>query len=139
MIELTIPGQPIGKQRPRIAHTRSRAFMYEPTKTMNYEIYVKELFIIKYPDFKPIEGPVRMTLMAFVKIPKASIKKTEAMESGEIRPTKKPDASNILKVVEDALNNLAYQDDKQIVEARIGKRYSSQPRIELTIEEVNHE
>jgi len=134
MIQLTIPGEPIGKARPRM--TRN-GIVYTPKKTLNYETLIKELFIIKYPDFQPLEGPVRMSLSAWLKIPKTSKKKTEAMENGEIRPTKKPDMSNILKSVEDALNNLAYRDDKQIVEVEIEKKYSTRPRIELMIEDLS--
>lgn len=133
MIQLTVPGEPMGKARARM--TRA-GIMYTPKKTVNYETLIRELFIVKYPDFHPLDGPVRMDLSAWLKIPKTSKKKTEAMEAGEIRPTKKPDMSNILKAVEDALNTLAYLDDKQIVEIEIEKRYSSRPRIELLIEEV---
>jgi len=135
MIELTIPGEPVAKSRPRM--TKS-GFVYTPVKTVNYETLIKELFIIKYPSFQPLEGPVRMSLSAWLKIPRsASKRKVEAMKGGEIRPTKKPDMSNILKSVEDALNNLAYCDDKQIVECELEKRYGSRPRIELVIEDIS--
>jgi len=134
MIQLTIPGEPMSKARPRM--TRS-GIVYTPKKTLNYETLIRELFIIKYPDFQPFEGPVRMSLSAWLKMPKTSKKKVEAMKSGEIRPTKKPDMSNILKSVEDALNNLAYYDDKQIVEVDVEKKYSSRPRIELMIEGID--
>ena len=136
MIQLTVPGEPVGKARPRV--TRS-GITYTPTKSVNYETLIKELFIIKYPDFQPLEGPVRLNLSAWLRIPKTSKRKAGAMERGEIRPTKKPDLSNILKSVEDGLDELAYLDDSQIVEAAIEKRYSSRPRIELTIEEVKNE
>ena len=134
MIKLTIPGEPMGKARPRMTKT---GFIYTPKKTVNYETLIRELFIIKYPDFQPIEGPVEMSLTAWLKMPKTSKKKIEAMESGEIRPTKKPDMSNILKSVEDALNNLAYNDDKQIVELILKKHFSNRPRIELEIAEID--
>lgn len=39
------------------------------------------------------------------------------MLAGEIRPTKKPDMDNVVKIIADSLNNLAYYDDTQIVEA----------------------
>lgn len=133
MIKLTIPGEPMGKARPRVTKT---GFIYTPKKTVNYETLIKELFIMKYPDFQPIEGPVEMVLNAWLKMPKSSNKKTGAMLIGEIRPTKKPDMSNILKSVEDALNNLAYNDDKQIVELTLKKRFSHRPRIELEIAEI---
>lgn len=133
MIRLTIPGEPMGKARPRMT---KRGFVYTPKKTVNYETLIKELFIIKYPNFQPIEGPVRMNLSAWLKMPKTSKRKTEAMESGEIRPTKKPDISNILKICEDALSSLAFFDDKQIVEVEVKKWFSNRPRVELEIERI---
>lgn len=134
MIRLTIPGEPMGKARPRMTR---KGFIYTPKKTVNYETLIRELFAIKYPDFQPIEGSVEMNLTAYLKIPKTSNKKTMLMETGEIRPTKKPDMSNILKTVEDALNNLAYNDDKQIVELTVKKWFSNRPRIELEIAEID--
>lgn len=50
-----------------------------------------------------------------------------------IRPTKRPDISNILKSAEDALNSLAYHDDKQIVTAICHKYYAIRPRLEIEI------
>jgi Holliday junction resolvase RusA-like endonuclease len=78
-----------------------------------------------------------LRVAAYYSIPvSASRKKKAAMESGEIRPTKKPDADNILKVVADALNKIAYHDDAQVVDARVQKSYSRDPRLEVSIEDV---
>ncbi len=45
----------------------------------------------------------------------------------------KSHADNIIKVVADSLNSVAYRDDAQIVDCQIRKYYSHQPRIEVTI------
>lgn len=101
---------------------------------MNYETYIKEMFAISYPDFIPLEGPLTMQLTAWMMIPKStSKKKQKLMEERIIRPTKKPDMSNILKSAEDALNKLAYHDDSQIVTGIIHKFYSTRPRLEIEI------
>ena len=55
------------------------------------------------------------------------------MADGKIRPTKKPDADNIMKAVADALNGIAYKDDSQIVNVTIAKWYSDTPRVEVAI------
>ena len=39
-------------------------------------------------------------------------------------PTVKPDVDNILKACADAMNNIVYLDDKQIVDVTVRKRYS---------------
>lgn len=44
----------------------------------------------------------------------AGRKRREAMIAGTIRPTKKPDADNVLKIVTDSLNDIAYYDDAQM-------------------------
>ena len=48
------------------------------------------------------------------------------MESGELLPCKKPDADNIAKVVCDALNKVAYDDDTQICNLYVCKRYTKE-------------
>ena len=45
-----------------------------------------------------------------------SKKRLQQIRDGEDFPTKKPDIDNIEKIIEDALNGLAYKDDSQIVE-----------------------
>ncbi len=55
------------------------------------------------------------------------------MGAGLIRPVKKPDADNIIKVVADSLNQAAYRDDADIVTVSLVKYYSQQPRLEVEI------
>lgn len=58
------------------------------------------------------------------------------MRAGIIRPTKKPDMDNCIKVIADALNKLAYHDDTQIVDCQIRKFYSDDPRVEVRILDI---
>lgn len=133
-ISFIVPGQPQGKQRPRAFRRGKHLGIYPSDKTVNYEVYIKEMFVISYPDFIPLEGALRMTVTAYMMIPKStSKKKAKLMVERIIRPTKKPDMSNILKSAEDALNSLAYHDDKQIVTCVCHKYYSVRPRLEIEI------
>jgi len=43
MIELIIPGKPMGKQRPRVMRN---GITYTPKETVNYETLIKQLFAI---------------------------------------------------------------------------------------------
>ena len=73
---------------------------------------------------------------AYIPIPKSTPRRTQAkMITGEIRPIVKPDWDNLGKLVSDALNAVAYDDDKCIIEARVRKYYSETPRTEITIKE----
>ena len=135
MIRLIIPGEPIAKGRPRFypirtktGRTFSRAVT--PERTRSYEVYIRELFAVTYPGFIPMEGPLSLTVDAYLGIPKStSRKRREAMEGGTIVPEKRPDADNILKSAGDALQGLAFLNDSQIAEATIRKRYSERPRL----------
>lgn len=133
-IHFTVPGKPMGKQRPRVLKS---GVAFTPNETVNYETTVKWAYISQYSD-KPLEGPIAMNIRAYFAIPKSTSKnKKEKMETGIIRPTRKPDMDNIVKIIADALNGVAYRDDSQIVKCSIEKLYSDQPRVEIEIEEVS--
>ena len=134
MIALVVPGEPCGKGRPKFCKVGKFARAYTPAKTVNHEATIKQLFAVRYPDFTPLDGPLSMSVFAYMSIPaSASAKARVAMLAQRVWPTKKPDADNILKLVADALNGLAYVDDKNIVTAKFHKVYSDRPRLEIFI------
>ena len=134
--KFTVLGEPQGKGRPRTVRLKTGAsHTYTDDKTVLYENlivteYRQQCRKAKFPDNEMLD----MRIIAYYAIPaSASKKKQRQMESGEIRPIKKPDLDNVVKVVADALNAVAYRDDTQIVDCQIRKFYSTQPRIEVTI------
>lgn len=135
MIRFIVPGEPVGKARPRVMRS---GHAYTPEKTVLYENLIKMEFERQCAgSFFPKEMPVALTVEAIYQIPKsASRKKREAMMADEIRPTKKPDCDNLLKCVADSLNGIAYADDSQIVTMCCDKFYGEVPRIEVTISEI---
>ena len=135
-IKFTVPGPPQGKARPRTVRRKNGStHTYTPENTVLYENlivteYERRNGSLRFPDGEMLD----MRIMAYYTIPaSASKKKKKQMADGEIRPTKKPDSDNIVKVVADALNKIAYHDDSQIVDCQVRKFYSTQPRIEVTI------
>ena len=73
-------------------------------------------------------------------IPKSMTKKNrQLIEEGKLHPTKKPDLDNVAKIVLDSLNGIAYSDDSQIVKLNVEKHYSENPRVEVTLYEVDVE
>lgn len=82
------------------------------------------IFKQKYPDVI-LSGELRVIIEAYFKIPKNTKKSDKLkMATNEIRPTKKPDSDNIAKIILDALNGVAYQDDKQVVSLQVEKYYT---------------
>lgn len=128
----TIPGDPVGKQRPKAAFQQRR--IYTPSKTINYENFVKYCY---YGHKHFGERPVEMAFDIYLPIPKSvSRKRAIEMDQGKVRPAKKPDFDNVIKSICDGLNGVAYDDDKQIVEvSRISKRYGRVPRVDVTIKD----
>lgn len=81
---------------------------------------------------------LKMEIDAYFEIPKStSKKKKDLMLKNILRPTKKPDMDNIIKIIADALNKIAYYDDKQIIECSIRKYYSDKPRVKIDISETS--
>lgn len=113
-IELCIFGKPFGKQRPKFT---KRGVTYTPRETSEREREIASAYRQKYGDFKfPPHTPLCVKITAVMPIPKSTPKhKIPEMLSGSIRPAVKPDWDNIGKLVCDALNGTAYDDDKQIV------------------------
>ena len=133
-----IPGSPIGQGRPKFSTINGHARAYDPEKSRNYKAYVKLLATqaMKEQGFEMIEGPCSLDILAFFEVPKSKSKKfKERALEGLERPTKKPDLSNIVKGIEDALNGLVYKDDSSIVYLSVGKYYSDVPRVEVILRE----
>ena len=61
------------------------------------------------------------------------------MLEGKELPLKKPDMDNIVKVVADALNGVAYHDDTQIALIVAKKAYSAIEGLDISIEEYADE
>lgn len=126
MIRFTIHGEPRGKGRPRVARRGKYITTYTPQETVVYENLVRFEYQRQCGGFRfGDDEQLSMTVNAYYSIPKSASKaKRAAMLNGEIRPTKKPDVDNVLKVIADSLNQIAYRDDAQIVRAIINKRYA---------------
>ena len=137
-VSFTVLGEPQGKGRPRFTNVGSFVKTYTPEKTVAYENLVKLEYERQCGNFRFSDTDIlEMRIYAFYGVPKsASKKKREQMLGGVIRPYKKPVMDNVIKVIADSLNNVAYRDDTQIVDAWIRKLYSETPRVVIEIENI---
>ena len=136
MITFKVDGDPVGKQRARYAKRGNFVQTYTPDKTRNYESSIKEAAIQAMGSNEILETPVNLYLYIRAPIPKSLPKKRlEACLNGSEKPIKKPDASNVLKSVEDAMNGVVYKDDSQIVNIHVTKVYSSVPGVDICVKE----
>jgi Holliday junction resolvase RusA-like endonuclease len=136
MVTFKVDADPVGKQRARYAKRGNFVQTYTPDKTRNYESLIKEAAIEAMGSSEPLETPVTLYLYIRAPIPKSLPKKRiEACLNGLEKPIKKPDASNVLKSVEDAMNGVVYKDDSQIVNIHVSKVYSSVSGVDVCIKE----
>ena len=130
-VSFTIEGEPVGKGRPR--HGKYKT--YTPAKTKSVENNIAYFYKVNVGYY--FEGYVKLNINLYYSIAKSDSKKKKLMKlNNELRPNKKPDIDNVVKLVADALNEVAYKDDTQIIELRCRKFYSDIPRMEITIEDL---
>lgn len=130
-------GDPVAQGRPRFSRQGGFVKAYDPAKSRDYKSYVRLIAAQNAPD-SPVEGAIEFSLRIYRAIPKGMPKyKREAAKAGTLRPVTKPDVSNVLKGVEDALKGVWYKDDSQIVGFGVlGKWYDERPRIEIMMREL---
>ena len=136
MVTFKVDANPVGKQRARYARRGNFVQTYTPDKTRNYEALIRDAAIEAMGASEPLETPVSLYLYIRVPIPKSCTKKRlEAISNGSEKPIKKPDSSNILKSVEDAMNGVVYKDDCQIINHHMTRVYSSLPGVDICVKE----
>jgi Holliday junction resolvase RusA-like endonuclease len=136
-ISFTVPGSPVGKGRPRFSTVAGHARAFTPAKTASYENAVRILASQAMAGRAPLAGAVSVNIDAFFAIPSSwSNKKHNAAILESIRPTVKPDIDNCIKIILDAMNGIAYNDDKQVVHCVFRKYYSARPHVFVTFSEI---
>ena len=132
-INITIPGAPVGKGRPRFMRS---GHTYTPEKTKEYEEKVRLCWRTQSGKGFAGKVPLLASVTAYFPIPKSvSKKKAEAM-AGTFH-VNRPDADNIAKAILDAMNGHAFPDDSSVQLERVYKIYTNAaPRVEVTIREA---
>lgn len=135
-VYFTVEGKVLGKARPRVVSRGGKVIAYTPKETVNYENYIKLTYQSQCKHYFK-DKPLSMCISVYKMVPKStSAKKKKLMVSDEIRPVTKPDLDNYYKLIADALNKVAYDDDSQIVECNISKYYSDKESVAITIEDI---
>jgi Holliday junction resolvase RusA-like endonuclease len=136
MIRIVLSGEPKGKGRPRFSVRNGQARAFTPASTRSYEGALKLAAQDQMGDTPPLDCAVDVTILSYMPIPKSwSKKKQAAALAGTLRPTGKPDWDNMAKMT-DALNEVVWRDDGQVVDGRVRKFYSDRPRLEIVVEPV---
>jgi Holliday junction resolvase RusA-like endonuclease len=134
LIEFVVAGKPLAKGRVRFTKT---GHAFTPERTVHYEGQLAHAAALAMDGRPPVEGPVAVTLEVHMPIAASwPAKKRQAALCGALRPTGRPDLDNFAKML-DALNLIVWNDDSQIVELCVFKRYSLQPQMAITVDTLD--
>ena len=128
-----VNGQPKGKGRPRFT---KNGHVYTPESTRIYEEEIKIRYKEKYKN-EMLDGNIAVEVF---------INKKPASYLGIRKYNKllgkycniKPDTDNVVKAVLDALNGVAYADDKNVVEIYAVKKYSTESSVVVRLYELKN-
>lgn len=143
IVQLTILGEPMGKQRPRYSSYGGFVRTYTPQKTINYESLIAHEYNEKYGKLMfDRDEPIKAYITAYFGLTKADFGKKGLNKSGRekiqsVYSTKHLDIDNVIKIVLDALNSICFVDDKQVVAVESSKVYTLEtPRVEIILESL---
>lgn len=137
MFTFTVPGEAQPSRRPRFARMGKGVRTYKDPRDAAYQDRVALFFeqAIGRADYGfPLRGPVLLTA-DFYRAPPKSMSRHRLAEAldGEHLPSTRPDLSNLVKAIEDALNGAAFGDDGQVASIRATKLYGT-PRTVIGLE-----
>lgn len=86
---------------------------------------------------EPLKGPVSVNLHFYLPVPKTVRKHVKTqMLNGIAMPYKRPDLDNLAYLVTNAMIDLIYIDDAQIVNLNLRKRYAEIPKTVIEVQEL---
>lgn len=129
MISFFIPGEPphATAQQKKIAVVAGRARLYPSAAAKATRIQLMEGLKEFVPDV-PYEGPLRLKCVWYFG--------SKTKKNWEYK-TSKPDTDNLQKMLKDCMTAMGFwHDDAQVAEEMVGKIWSEEPGIKITITEL---
>ena len=134
--EITVPGAPVGEAR---ARSFLRAGVMRHARTKKAASYRERVQFFAHAAIRQrgmILGPVAVHIYAWHALP-AGQHRADPVPAAHC--VVKPDADNIAKAIMDALNGIAYEDDRQVCNLHVVKRRCAQgeePRVQVYVHEL---
>jgi Holliday junction resolvase RusA-like endonuclease len=131
---LTVLGKPHGKGRPRFGNGRT----YTDKPTQLAEAAIQRAW--EDAGHPRIDGPVRLRVILFTPRPQSHYKADLTLSTEGLRypyPSRqKPDLDNALKLLMDALNGRAWEDDVRVVDVTVCRLWGAQPYTWMSAQEM---
>jgi Holliday junction resolvase RusA-like endonuclease len=138
-IEVSGPVAPY-RTRARILPGTNRVWSSRDRATVNYQAAIRTLAQHAMAGRPPFSGAVELAIEIHVAAPKsmAKYRRVRAL-AGLLRPTTRPDTTNVLKAAEDALTGIVFRDDAQVAVTHAVKVYAENPRLVIEVREISTE
>ena len=109
-------------------------------RTKQWKKAVRQAAVFAVNGQPPMIGPLRLEVRFQLPRPKDHYTTAGVLrESAPVFPTKRPDATKLLRAVEDALTGAVWLDDAQVVEQHVFKAYvgdGEEPEVHVTVREL---
>lgn len=128
MIEFVIPGVPTAWAR---AGAKG-AIRFTPAKQRSFMAAVRTIGAAAMRGAPPLSGAIELSVKAAYPWPKSATPKKRAVPGAHWK-TSRPDADNCAKIIADALNGIAFQDDAQITSLHVWKVMDDRPSLTVRI------
>jgi len=114
VVQFEVPGEPVAKARPRLG---IKGHTYTPEKTRQAEGRVQQHCFVANPRLRPVEGLVCLKLRF------------------HLGGLGRADLDNLIKLISDALNGIAWGDDAQVtkLDAEMVSFFDPNPRSEVEV------
>lgn len=117
-VGLWVDGEPIPKGRPR--HNRGRTFT--PARTLAAERVIRDAMYIEHPDLKANDTDRFAVTLTFY-----------------IKHRRRRDVDNLAKLVMDALNNVVWEDDSQVVSLHAHIHRAKEPGTLIQVSRIDRD
>jgi Holliday junction resolvase RusA-like endonuclease len=131
----SVYGNPVPKKRARV--TRS-GHAYTPKESLEYEKEVAMMAKSAMGGSEPLKTPVAAYIYINYAVPPSyTEKRRKACLNHSERPTKANlgDIDNVAKQVLDAMNEIVYEDDRQVVSLHVTKKYDTIASVHVCVRE----
>ena len=122
MLLFEIPVAPVPQKQTRFGNGKA----YDPSAPDKHQI---QWNLRPYAPDKPLKGPIEVDITFYMPIPKnTSSLMRKQMINNVLHHMKRPDVDNLSYLVVNAMKDIIYEDDSQIVDLNLHKRYGEQPK-----------
>jgi Holliday junction resolvase RusA-like endonuclease len=127
MLQFEIYSTPQPQKQTRFSKGRA----YDPSLKVREAIQWQ---IRPFAPNEPLNCPLMVEMTFYLPIPKGTSKvKVRQMLNNRIPHIKRPDIDNLAYIVTNAMKQIIYHDDSQIVDLILHKRYSETPRTVIKV------